>query len=564
MPLFCLVSLIVSSPHLLQIWIPRIVQALLAAVADVKLYSLVKKVDNAEAAKWVVSLSLPSSCSGTCSDVGQNASQRREDARAAWEAVSFLLASDALWLCQSLPLSTSSLLLPWFQYFCQLCSWFTWYCCTRTLTNTMETVLTTLALSYYPMEGTKTGSSLHYLTLAALAFIIRPTTAILWAPLLLWHFCKEHQKRRLLLLGYIPVGLGTLGISLVIDRVFFGKWVMVHLNFLKFNVLQNMATFYGSHPWHWYLTQGLPVVLGPHMPFFIHGCFQAPKRHRLFLVVVLWTVAVYSMLSHKEFRFIYPVLPLCMVFCGKRFALVVASLPFQLYVKAELAVSEGTEQCDTGFLIQIHCLDKSERQRGEEDQTQGKGTVFLSLLRHSLLLSLAGHSLNHLQRGRKAAVCFLLVSNMLLALYTGLVHQRGTLDVMGHLQGLCQSSPPTQKPASVLMLMPCHSTPYYSHIHCPLQLRFLQCPPDLTGRTNYQDEADLFYSAPLGWLQEEFAANTSLLPSHMVLFSVLEQDISPFLVLHGYKKDATFFHTHFPEGRIGSHIYVYQRNQKQS
>ncbi|XP_042332394.1 GPI mannosyltransferase 3 isoform X2 [Sceloporus undulatus] len=390
--------------HLLQednvqllIWLPRIVQALLAAVADVKLYSLVKQLDNTEAAKWV--------------------------------------------------------------YFCQLSSWFTWYCCTRTLTNTMETVLTTLALSYYPMEGTKMGSSLHYLTLAALAFIIRPTAAILWVPLLLWHFWKEHRKRHLLLLGYIPVGLGTLGTSLVIDRVFFGKWVVVHLNFVKFNVLQNLATFYGSHPWHWYLTQGLPAVLGPHLPFFIHGCFQAPRRYHLFLVVVLWTVAVYSMLGHKEFRFIYPVLPLCMVFCG-------------------------------------------------------------------------------------------------------LVHQRGTLDVMGHLRGLCQSSP-SQKPASVLMLMPCHSTPYYSHIHCPLQLRFLQCPPDLTGRTDYQDEADLFYSSPLDWLQEEFVANTSLLPSHIVFFSVLEQGISPFLVSHGYEKDATFFHTHLPEGRIGSHVYVYQRNQKQ-
>lgn len=35
------------------------VQALLAALADVKLYSLVKRTENAETAKWVVSPSLP-------------------------------------------------------------------------------------------------------------------------------------------------------------------------------------------------------------------------------------------------------------------------------------------------------------------------------------------------------------------------------------------------------------------------------------------------------------------------------------------------------------------------
>ncbi|KAF7241505.1 GPI mannosyltransferase 3 [Varanus komodoensis] len=424
----------------LLIWLPRILHALLAALVDVKLYSLVKRLDGAETAKWV--------------------------------------------------------------YFCQMTSWFTWYCCTRTLTNTMETVLTTLALYYYPLEGKKMGSSLPHLALVALALTIRPTAAVPWAPLLLWHFWKAHRKWDLVLYSYIPVGLIALGGSLLVDRIFFGKasrpwlrtpslplsqgaaWVAVQLNFLKFNALQNVASFYGTHPWHWYVTQGLPVVIGPHLPFFVHGCFRAPKRHRLFLAVVLWTVAVYSTLSHKEFRFVYPVLPLCMTFCG--------------------------------------------------------------------------HSLSQLRRWRKAAVSFLVISNSLLALYTGLVHQRGALDVMGYLQGLCSSSVPEE--TSVLMLMPCHSTPHYSHVHCRLQLRFLQCPPDLMGRTNYLDEADLFYSSPLQWLQEEFS-NTTLLPSHLVLFSTLKQDISSFLSSNGYEKAATFFHTHLPQGRTGSYIFVYKRNQ---
>lgn len=68
---------------------------------------------------------------------------------------------------------------------------------------------------------------------------------------------------------------------------------MVPLNFLKFNVLHELATFYGSHSWHWYFTQGLPVILGPHLPFFLHGCFSAPRKHRVFLVVVLWTMTAY-------------------------------------------------------------------------------------------------------------------------------------------------------------------------------------------------------------------------------------------------------------------------------
>ena len=164
------------------------------------------------------------------------------------------------------------------------------------------------------------------------------------------------------------------------------QWTLVQLNFLKFNVLQNLGTFYGSHPWHWYLSQGFPVVLGTHLPFFIHGCFLAPRRLHILLLTVLWTLLVYSMLGHKEFRFIYPVLPFCMVFCG--------------------------------------------------------------------------YSLAHLKTWRKAALSFLLLSNVPLAFYTGLVHQRGTLDVMNHIQKVCPRGPDPAS-ASVFIMMPCHSTPYY-------------------------------------------------------------------------------------------------------
>uniref|UniRef100_A0A8D0L3I9 Mannosyltransferase n=1 Tax=Sphenodon punctatus TaxID=8508 RepID=A0A8D0L3I9_SPHPU len=414
--------------HLLQkdgvqllIWVPRIVQALLSALADVKLYSLVRHLENAETAKWV--------------------------------------------------------------YFCQLCSWFTWYCCTRTLTNTMETVLTIFALYYYPMDGTKKRSSIKYLTLVALAFIIRPTAVIPWMPLLFRHFLQEPKKINLILHNCVPVGLVTLGISLIIDRVFFGKWVLVQLNFVKFNVLQNLGSFYGSHPWHWYFTQGLPVVLGTHLPFFIHGCLHAPKRYHIFLVVVVWTVLVYSTLSHKEFRFIYPVLPFCMVFCG--------------------------------------------------------------------------YSVKQLKTWKKSALSFLLLSKLLPALYTGLIHKRGPLDVMVHIQQLCNNSS-SQSWVSVFVMMPCHSTPFYSYVHCPLRMRFLQCPPDLTENESYLDEAEQFYSEPLDWLKKEFYQDT-LLPTHLVFFNILEQEISPFLVLNGYEKTATVFHTHVPQGRVGSHIYVYRR-----
>lgn len=44
------------------------------------------------------------------------------------------------------------------QFFCHLCSWFSWYCCTRTLTNSMETTITCLALYYFPLPQSTTHS----------------------------------------------------------------------------------------------------------------------------------------------------------------------------------------------------------------------------------------------------------------------------------------------------------------------------------------------------------------------------------------------------------------------
>ncbi|XP_032337029.1 GPI mannosyltransferase 3 isoform X4 [Camelus ferus] len=335
--------------------------------------------------------------------------------------------------------------------------------------------------------------SVKYSSLVALAFIIRPTAVIPWVPLLLRHFWQEQRKLDLFLHQFLPIGFVTFSLSLIIDRIFFGQWTLVQYNFLKFNVLQDLGTFYGSHPWHWYFSQGFPAVLGTHLPFFIHGCFLASKRYRIFLVTVLWTLLVYSMLSHKEFRFIYPVLPFCMVFCG--------------------------------------------------------------------------YSLNHLKTWKKPALSFLFLSNMLLALYTGLVHQRGTLDVMTNIQELCYNNPNVSS-ASVFIMMPCHSTPYYSHVHYPLPMRFLQCPPDLSGKSDYLTEADIFYLNPLKWLYREFH-NDSTLPTHLIIFSVLEEvkehekkEISPFLISSNYERTAVCFHTHLPEDRTGSHIYVYERKLK--
>eukprot|EP00045_Choanoeca_perplexa_P012934 m.144014 g.144014 ORF g.144014 m.144014 type:complete len:501 (-) comp16184_c0_seq1:1499-3001(-) len=95
--------------------------------------------------------------------------------------------------------------------------------------------------------------------------------------------------------------------------------------------------------------------------------------------------------------------------------------------------------------------------------------------------SVAMHQLQHrLQLSSNALLMWLLVSNVPLAVYTSMVHQRGPHAVMRHLreQQLCR--PPSLNQTDVLFLTPCHTDPGHSYLHCQhghVELHHLWCPP---------------------------------------------------------------------------------------
>ncbi|KAJ8305556.1 hypothetical protein KUTeg_016101 [Tegillarca granosa] len=192
---------------------------------------------------------------------------------------------------------------------CQTLSWFMIYCSTRTLTNSTETVLITVALS----------STSKFLLFVSLSVLIRPTAAVMWILMCSWHLQQSKQNMILMktLKQYVFVGLSSFVVSLLLDCGFYGDWIFVQYNFLKFNFLQGGGSFYGTHPWHWYITQGFPVIMGTHLFPFVMGVWKARNKALVFLIV--WMIFIYSFLSHKEFRFIMPVLPLSMHYCGVYF-----------------------------------------------------------------------------------------------------------------------------------------------------------------------------------------------------------------------------------------------------
>ncbi|XXG74680.1 hypothetical protein AAC387_Pa07g3338 [Persea americana] len=384
--------------------------------------------------------------------------------------------------------------------FSQLTNWFMFFCFPRTLSNSLEAVLTIMGLYYWwpsfcgsskPVPGS---SRKLALAVAALSCAIRPTSAIIWLYVGFLDLLKTHDRLKFVFLEVIPIGALVLGITCLLDRWMYGSWIFVPLNFLKFNFLSSGGDYYGTHKCHWYFTQGFPVMLFTFIPFTVTGVYHS-KEWKLFGLIA-WVLGLYSMLGHKEFRFVLPVLPVALMFSGY-----------------SLAAMENLDSSD----------DK--RKRPSEFHRRCPSKMQLSLF-------------------------FLLVTNLPMALYMCLVHQRGTEDVMNYLAKEAAYG----KVDSILFLMPCHATPFYSTLHRNLPMRFLDCSP--SDDRGVLDESDRFMMSPVDFAYN-MATNWSL-PSHIVLFDSQEKQLREFLTSHLFKEVKRFFHAHFKVDRdLQSSVLVY-------
>ncbi|KAJ8446054.1 hypothetical protein Cgig2_017556 [Carnegiea gigantea] len=322
-----------------------------------------------------------------------------------------------------------------------------------TLANSLETVLTIASLYYWPCMRVSSGkaspsSRKLALAIAAFACAVRPTSAVIWLYVGLIELFVASDRVKFIFLelpSKAAVNLRliravVLAFASALDRMMYGSWVIVPLNFLKFNFLSSGGDYYGTHPWHWYFTQGFPVMIFTFLPFSVAGVIYS-KNWKL-CGLIGWVIGIYSVLGHKEFRFVLPVLPIALMFSG--------------YSLAALNTQELP-------------LGKSKR-------------ITKVHARWSLKLRLA--------------VFLLLVTNIPMGLYMSLVHQRGTEDVMYYLATEARSG----EVRSVLFLTPCHATPYYSVLHQNVPMRFLDCTP--SEQTGIPDESDRFMLDPVGFMSE--------------------------------------------------------------
>lgn len=361
------------------------------------------------------------------------------------------------------------------------------------------------------------------LFLALTACILRPTNLLIWFCILMPTLTRlsssnsptsrvQFSDYLILIREFVLCSIAVLALSAASDRLYFGVWTFPPYQLLTFNISRDLAVFYGRNDWHYYISQGLPLLLTTYLPFTLIALYQSTSTtdiRFLLTTTVLTTISVLSLVSHKEVRFIYPLLPLLHILTAP-----VISSFFHTAKTTTTHPSPFPSTPKTETVITTH---------------------------------------------RKPLLFLILALNLSIGAYTTLSHQSGVLSVISFLRheyedlaldmrGIPLSSPDANQhgrpeDGGVIyakttdfdesetfagFLMPCHSTPWRSQLVYPgLKAWALTCEPPIDipagtpERENYRDEADRFYDDPAKFLREETSTREKPWPRYIVGFEAI-------------------------------------------
>ncbi|CAK0866798.1 unnamed protein product [Prorocentrum cordatum] len=253
----------------------------------------------------------------------------------------------------------------------QLGSWFLFYCMPRTFSNSLEAVLMALALQSWLRRGAPARRTA--LLLGSLCVALRPTAGLFWLALALHEVtailtwpgpplsARVGRAWSALVAPGLLISVMVLTASSLMDFVWYESFTFVPWNHFRFNLLRDQAIFYGSHPWHWYLTEGLAVTLGTFLPFVLAGAWFAARglgkcrALRGPVAAASAAIAALSLASHKEYRFLLPYLPLASLLAGTGLARAVQRLSARPRLRwAVLALVFLPQALAMAFFARVH------------------------------------------------------------------------------------------------------------------------------------------------------------------------------------------------------------------
>ena len=186
-------------------------------------------------------------------------------------------------------------------------SQFHWlFYCSRTLPNTFASLLVLVATARW-IDG-KAAACVRLLTVAVV--VCRAELVLLLGPLaLLFLINRQISFTDLLVVGF-STAFTALTLTVAVDSIFWRRILYPEGEVLFFNTVLNKSHEYGTAPFHWYFTSALPRALLAAFPLALLAPLLVPRTRALVGIPLLF-VAIYSILPHKELRFVlYAVPPL--------------------------------------------------------------------------------------------------------------------------------------------------------------------------------------------------------------------------------------------------------------
>ncbi|KAL1409678.1 glycosylphosphatidylinositol anchor biosynthesis [Vanrija albida] len=393
----------------------------------------------------------------------------------------------------------------------------------RALSTSPETLLTTMALCFYPLPAPEDGSPRQpdaadaanspgrpidcgaadriegvqscqppktnlviAAFVAALSICIRPTMLVFWGYLHLettiaaWR-AGGAKAAATITVKTIVGGLSMLAVSTLVDWLFVHRLVFPVATFFHQNILLNIAASYGATGLAYHVTQSLPILLFPIWYWWGKGFTAAllprsilptslaeldsPRPLATLARSITFALAVLSLSPHSEWRFVHPLLPQLLLF----------ALPalHRTYQPTSMSAGAFTQK------LRQYC------------------------------------------RIPRKAFYIITLAPIVPYLYLNIFHGAAQVEVINSLR-----RGDFGQVTSVVALMPCHSTPWASHLGS-IPGWFLTCEPPLAGRARETEEAK-FYSSPVSYLNLEFPRPPSShesssrgfagAPSHVLLF----------------------------------------------
>lgn len=179
----------------------------------------------------------------------------------------------------------------------------------RTLPNVFALILTNFSLAdrlcAHPYRN-----SYRSITLMSIACaLFRSELCIYIFFILLVDIAVGHlQFLKTIAIG-IAVAVSTALTSIGVDSYFWQRFCYPELEVFHFNVVLNKSSAWGTLPFRWYFTNALPRALGGSFVLALIEVVSSYQEMGVWLSPAILFVCVYSILPHKELRFIFYVFP---------------------------------------------------------------------------------------------------------------------------------------------------------------------------------------------------------------------------------------------------------------